>query len=205
MKMLLSLASALAAAFALMGATIAQAAPSDDPASVQPGAYNVEPMHTRVLFSVTHFGFTRYYGDFTGVTGKLTIDQKNIGAAHVEVAIPTASVSTTNAKLDGELKGANWLNADAYPTMTFVSRRVTQTGPKTARIEGDLTLRGVTHPVVLDASFNAAGPYPLGGKFTIGFDATGHLKRSDFGVTPFIGPVSDDVEIIVSAAFQKTA
>jgi polyisoprenoid-binding protein YceI len=205
MKMLLSLASALAAAFALMGATIAQAAPSDDPASVQPGAYNVEPMHTRVLFSVTHFGFTRYYGDFTGVTGKLTIDPKNIGAAHVEVAIPTASVSTTNAKLDGELKGANWLNADAYPTMTFVSRRVTQTGPKTARIEGDLTLRGVTHPVVLDASFNAAGPYPLGGKFTIGFDATGHLKRSDFGVTPFIGPVSDDVEIIVSAAFQKTA
>jgi polyisoprenoid-binding protein YceI len=204
MKMLLSLASALAAAFALIGATIAQAAPSDDPASVQPGAYNVEPMHTRVLFSVTHFGFTRYYGDFTGVTGKLTIDPKNIGAAHVEVAIPTASVSTTNAKLDGELKGANWLNADAYPTMTFVSRRVTQTGPKTARIEGDLTLRGVTHPVVLDASFNAAGPYPLGGKFTIGFDATGHLKRSDFGVTPFLGPVSDDVEVIVSAAFQKT-
>jgi polyisoprenoid-binding protein YceI len=204
MKMLLSLASALAAAFALIGATIAQAAPSDDPASVEPGAYNVEPMHTRVLFSVTHFGFTRYYGDFTGVTGKLTIDPKNIGAAHVEVAIPTASVSTTNAKLDGELKGANWLNADAYPTMTFVSRRVTQTGPKTARIEGDLTLRGVTHPVVLDASFNAAGPYPLGGKFTIGFDATGHLKRSDFGVTPFIGPVSDDVEVIVSAAFQKT-
>jgi polyisoprenoid-binding protein YceI len=205
MKMLLSLASALAAAFALMGATIAQAAPSDDPASVQPGAYNVEPMHTRVLFSVTHFGFTRYYGDFAGVTGRLTIDPKNIEAAHVEVAIPTASVSTTNAKLDGELKGANWLNADAYPTMTFVSRRVTQTGPKTARIEGDLTLRGVTHPVVLDARFNAAGPYPLGGKFTIGFDATGHLKRSDFGVTPFIGPVSDDVEIIVSAAFQKTA
>jgi polyisoprenoid-binding protein YceI len=204
MKMLLSLASALAAAFALIGATIAQAAPSDDPASVEPGAYNVEPMHTRVLFSVTHFGFTRYYGDFTGVTGKLTIDPKNIGAAHVEVAIPTASVSTTNAKLDGELKGANWLNADAYPTMTFVSRRVTQTGPKTARIEGDLTLRGVTHPVVLDASFNAAGPYPFGGKFTIGFDATGHLKRSDFGVTPFLGPVSDDVEVIVSAAFQKT-
>ena len=203
MKMLLSLAWALAAAFALMGATIAQGAPSDDPASVQPGAYNVEPTHTRVLFSVTHFGFTRYYGDFTGVTGKLSIDPKNIGAAHVEVTIPTASISTTNAKLDGELKGTNWLSASAYPTMTFVSRRVTRTGPKTARIDGDLTLHGVTRPVSLDATFNAAGPYPMGGRFTVGFDAVGHLKRSDFGVTSFVGPISDNVDIIVSAAFQK--
>ncbi|HXQ11467.1 MAG TPA: YceI family protein [Caulobacteraceae bacterium] len=203
MKMILSLASALAAAFALMGATIAQAAPSDDPASVQAGTYNVEPTHTRVLFSVTHFGFTHYYGDFTGVTGKLSIDPKNIGAADVEVTIPTASVSTTNARLDGELKGANWLNASTYPAMTFVSRRVTRTGPKTARIDGDLTLRGVTHPVSLDATFNAAGPYPMGGRFTVGFDAVGHLKRSDFGVSPYLGLISDDVDIIISAAFQK--
>lgn len=203
MKMLLSLASALAAVFALMGATIAQAAPSDDPASVQAGAYNVEPTHTRVLFSVTHFGFTHYYGDFTGVTGKLTIDPNNVGAAQVQVTIPTASVSTTNAKLDGELQGANWLNASAYPTITFVSRQVTRTGPKSARIDGDLTLHGVTHPVSLDATFNAAGPYPLGGRFTVGFDAIGHLKRSDFGVTSFVGPISDNVDIIISAAFQK--
>jgi polyisoprenoid-binding protein YceI len=156
-----------------------------------------------VLFSVTHFGFTHYYGDFTGVTGKLTIDPNNVGAAQVQVTIPTASVSTTNAKLDGELQGANWLNASAYPTITFVSRQVTRTGPKSARIDGDLTLHGVTHPVSLDATFNAAGPYPLGGRFTVGFDAIGHLKRSDFGVTSFVGPISDNVDIIISAAFQK--
>jgi polyisoprenoid-binding protein YceI len=200
MKTLLSLALA---AFALMGATLAQAAPSDDPASVRAGAYNIEPTHTRVLFSVTHFGFTHYYGDFSGVTGKLTIDPQNIAAAHVAVTIPTASVSTTNGKLDSELKGGDWLNASAYPTITFVSRSVTRTGPKTARIDGELTLRGVTHPVSLDASFNAAGPYPLGGRFTIGFDAAGRLKRSDFGVSPYLGLISDDVEIIISAAFQK--
>ena len=193
----------LIAFFALFAATLAQAAPSSDPNAVQPGVYNIEPVHTRVLFSVTHFGFTRYYGDFTGVTGKLSIDPKNVGAAKVEVSIPTASVSTTNPKLDSELKGDNWLNAGAYPAITFVSRQVTQTGPKTARVEGLLTLRGVTHPVVLDASFNAAGPYPLSGKFTVGFDATAHLKRSDFGVTPYLGLIGDDVDVIISAAFQK--
>ena len=203
MKLFSSLAWPLVVACVLFAAMLAQAAPSGDPNTVQAGVYNVEPTHTRVLFSVTHFGFTRYYGDFAGVTGKLSIDPHNVSAAHVEVSIPVASISTTNTKLDSELKGANWLNAGAYPTITFVSRRVTQTGPKTAQIEGLLTLRGVTHPVVLDASFNAAGPYPLGGKFTVGFDATAHLKRSDFGVSPYVGLVGDDVDVIISAAFQK--
>ncbi len=203
MKIVSSFLWACVAAFTLGSASLAQAAASNDPAKVQAGTYDVEPIHTRVLFSVTHFGFTHYYGDFTGVTGKLVIDPAHIDAAHVEVAIPVGSVSTTNPKLDSELKQPNWLDAGAHPKMTFVSRRVTQTGPKTARIEGDLTLRGVTRPVVLDASFNAAGPYPFGGRFTIGFDATAHLKRSEFGVQPYLGPISDDVDVIISASFQK--
>ena len=88
--------------------------------------------------------------------------------------------------------------------MTFVSRKVTRTGPKTATIEGDLTLHGQTHPVTLEATFNAVGPAPFVGTYTMGFDAIGHLKRTDFGVTQFLGAVSDNVDLIISAAFVKS-
>jgi polyisoprenoid-binding protein YceI len=201
MKILSRAAMALAC-LSIAGASLA--ATSTDPEAVQAGAYNVEPMHTRVLFSVLHLGFTHYYGDFTGVSGKLAIDPKNLGAASVQVSIPTASVSTTNAKLDGELKGGQWLDAAADPTITFVSTKVTRTGPKTATIDGNLTLHGVTRPVILDATFNGAGPNPLSHKYTIGFDAVGHLNRSDFGVKTYVPLISDDVDIIISAAFERT-
>src|ERR1700689_1622332 len=119
------------ACIAIAGSSVAQMSPSKDPETVLPGSYVVEPFHTRVLFSVMHMGYTHYYGDFTGVSGKLTIDPKHIDGARVQVSFPTASVSTTNGKLDGELKGGQWLDATADPTVTFVSTHVTRTGPTT--------------------------------------------------------------------------
>src|SRR5665213_4025538 len=126
------------------GSAMAQAMPSKNPEAVQPGVYKVEPMHTRILFSVVHMGFTHYFGDFTGASGRLTLDPRNLGASSVQVVFPTASVSTTNGTLDGELKSGQWLDAGADPTISFVSTGVTRTGPTTARITGNLTLHGVT-------------------------------------------------------------
>ena len=201
---ILSRAAVALACLTLAGSAAAQSGPSTNPQAVQAGTYNVEPMHTRILFSVLHMGFTHYFGDFTGVSGKLNLDPKNIGAASVKVSFPTASVSTTNPTLDGELKGGQWLDAAADPTITFASTQVTPTGPRTARIVGDLTLHGVTHPVTLDATFNAAGPNALSHKYTIGFDAVGHLNRSDFGVKTYVPLISDNVDIVISAAFERT-
>jgi polyisoprenoid-binding protein YceI len=198
----LSFAGAVAAAVALAGSGLAQDL-THDPSLGQAGRYVVEPRHTRVLFSVLHFGYTHYYGDFTGASGTLDIDPKHVDAAQVNVSLPASSISTTNAQLDGELKGSSWFDAARYPNITFVSRHVTQTGPKTAQVEGDLTLHGVTHPVTLDVTFNAAGLNPLDRHYTIGFDATGTIKRSDFGVRAFVPMVSDDVAIIISAAFER--
>ena len=198
---ILSRAAVALACLTLAGSAMAQ---STDPQAVQAGTYKAEPMHTRILFSVLHMGFTHYFGDLTGVSGKLDLDPKNLSAASVKVSFPTASVSTTNPTLDGELKGGQWLDAAADPTITFVSTQVTPTGPRTARIVGDLTLHGVTHPVTLDATFNAAGPNALSHKYTIGFDAVGHLNRSDFGVKTYVPLISDNVDIIISAAFERT-
>ena len=173
------------------------------PADVKAGTYIVEPSHTRVLFIVSHMGFSDWYGNFTGVSGTLTLDPKHPAASAVNISIPVASVTTTNAVLDGELKASDWLGAATYPTITFKSASVTPTGPRSALIRGDLTLHGFTHPVTLDARFNGAGTNPLDRAYTVGFNATGRIKRSEFGVNKYVPLIGDDVTVTISAAFEK--
>ncbi len=182
--------------------TALPAAAQTDPAKVPPGTYDVEPYHTRILFAVNHMGFTTYFGDFTGAAGTLTLAPK-AGADALDITVPVASVSTTNAKLDGELKAADWFDAARYPTMTFKSTKVAKTGATTAKVTGDLTLHGVTKPITLSVKFHGAGINPLDKKYTAGFDATGIIRRSDFGVSKYVPLISDEVTLTISGAFEK--
>lgn len=196
-------AAALALGLAVSGAAWAQPAVTTNPQAVQSGAYRLEPIHTRVLFSVSHMGFTTWYGDFNRASGTLQLDPAHPAASQVDVSVPVASVATTNATLDGELKGADWFDAARYPAMTFVSRKVTPTGPDRADVQGDLTLHGVTKPVTLQARFNGAGVNPLDKAYTVGFEISGAIRRSDFGVSKYVPLVGDEVQLIISAAFEK--
>ena len=196
--------AALIAAMAIGAAAGAQSpAASADPAAVQPGAYTVEPNHTRIQFSVDHMGFSTWYGDFTGASGSLSLDPKAPAASKLSVSIPTASVSTTNTTLDGELKSADWFDAGKFPTISFVSTKVTPTAKGRATISGDLTFHGVTRPVTLQARFHGAGVNPLSKAYTAGFDATGTIRRSDFGVTKYVPLIGDQVTLVVSGAFER--
>jgi len=154
-----------------------------DPASVPAGTYAIEPSHTQVVFSVNHFGFTTYFGNFSDVSGNLSVVPKT--------------------KLTDDLKAADWLDAAHYPAMIFRSTSVTPTGKTTADIAGTLTLHGVTKPLVLHATFNGAGVNILDQKQTVGFQLTGTVKRSEFGVAKYVPLVSDEVQLIISAAFEK--
>ncbi|HSV01726.1 MAG TPA: YceI family protein [Phenylobacterium sp.] len=195
-----ALPAVIAAALAA-GAALAQTAA---PAGVQAGTYAIEPIHTRVLFAVSHTGNSTWYGDFNHASGTLTLDPKNPAASKLEVSVPVDTISTTNAVLDKELKGADWFDAAKFPTMTFRSTRITPTGPQSADVAGELTLHGVTKPVVLHARFKGAGPSPLSHAYMVGFDATGEIKRSDFGITKYAPViVGDDVQLILSAPFVK--
>lgn len=200
-------ATALVAAIGLsaVAGAHAQVPGSPDTAAVQGGAYAVEPAHTRIQFSVDHLGFSTWYGDFTGASGTLRLDPKAPAASKLSVTIPTASVSTTNTTLDGELKSADWFDAARYPTITFVSTKVTPTGKSTAQVAGDLTFHGVTRPVVLQARFHGAGTNPLSKAYTTGFDVTGKIRRSDFGVTKYVPIVGDEVNLVISGAFERKA
>ena len=200
----LVLATTAATALACYTPFAARAA-DPNPAAVERGTYAVEPLHTRVLFSVNHLGFNDYFGQFTGAAGTLTLDPKDLGASQIDVTVPVDGLSTTNAKLDGELRSADWFDAAQFPTIHFVSTGVRRTGDKTAKVSGNLTLHGVTKPVVFDATFNAAGPNPMNKAFTAGFSVHGQIKRSDFGVAKFVPMVGDDVNLTISAAFEKQA
>lgn len=200
--MTVSLLRGAAVAVLLLSASSAIAADTN-PTAVQAGRYAVETSHTRVQFSVSHMGFSNWYGDFAGVTGALTLDPKAIASAKVDITIPVASVSTTNTVLDGELKSADWFDAAKFPTIRFVSTKVVQTAPGKADITGDLTFHGVTKPVVLAATFIGAGENPMSKKYTVGFDATATLKRSDYGVNTYVPMIGDETTLRISAAFEK--
>ncbi len=197
--------TAAAIAFAVAAfAPVASAQVADsDPGKVQAGTYTLDPNHARVLFAVSHMGFSTWYGDFSGTTGTLKLDPKNPAAAALSVTIPVASVTTTNAVLDGELKSADWFDAAKFPTISFTTTKVTVTSPTTARVTGNLTFHGVTKPVELDATYKASGTNPMSKAVTIGFEVKGSLKRSDFGVTKYVPLIGDDVTLIISAPFEK--
>ena len=196
-------AAALVAASLSASSALAQDAVNRDPAAVLSGAYTVEPSHTRVLWAVSHMGFTTWYGEFTKVSGKLFLSPKSVDLSALEIHIPTASVSTSNAKLDGELKSADWFDAAKYPEIVFKAVKVTRTGKDTADVSGDLTFHGVTKPATLKTKFNASGVNMLDKKYTVGFEVSGQLIRSDFGVKTYVPVVGDDVTLIISAAFER--
>jgi polyisoprenoid-binding protein YceI len=190
----------------LAGSALAQPAPAHSPAQDQAaasGTYRVEPDHTEVMFGVNHLGFTMYYGVFSHASGTLVLDSADPSASRLEVSVPVSSVLTPNSRLNAELQGPKWLNAQADPDMTFRSTHITLTGPDTAQVEGELTLHGVTRPLTLAAKFNRAGDNPLDHHYTVGFHAHGVIKRSDFGVSAYVPMVGDKVHINISAAFER--
>ena len=103
-------------------------------------------------------GLNEFWGTFPGATGTLTIDPKDVASAKLDVTIPVVGVETTNRELNGEFFSDEFFDAEKFPKMHFVSTGVTRTGERTAKLAGNLTLHGTTRPVVLDVTFNGAGP-----------------------------------------------
>ena len=189
---------------------IAQSAPqmpgTMDVARVTAGTYNTDPGHTLIGWRVSHFGFNDYFGIFGDSTGTLTLDPAKPNAAKVDITIPVSKVVTASAGLTGHLlrAGRDGGKADFFgpapADAKFVSTNVVARGTS-ARITGNLTLNGVTKPVILDATFSGAGANPFNKKPTIGFHGTTTIKRSEFGVAYGIPVVSDEVKLDISVAF----
>lgn len=195
----------------------ASAAPAEQPVDVPAGAYTVDPAHTSVLFRVNHLGFSNWTARFKKSTAQLQFDPNNLAAANVTVTVDARSIETDYpdpkvVDFNAQLLGEPLLNGAKYPEITFRSLSVEPTGARTMRINGELTLRGVTKPMVLNAKFNGGyRGHPMDPHARIGFSATGVLKRSEFGITygiPAPGTtmgVSDEVNVIVETEFSGPA
>lgn len=179
------------AALAVLALPVAPALAAD--------TYTIDPTHTTVVWSANHLGFSQPHGLFPMVEGTITVDEAAIANSKVDVTIKPGLVVTGNEKFDAHLKNADFFNVEKFPSATFKSTKVEKTGDKTAKVTGDLTLLGVTKPVTLDVTLNKKGEHPMNKKQTVGFSATGTIKRSDFGINYALPNVSDEVPLIIEA------
>lgn len=163
-----------------------------------PVTYKLDPNHTMVLFSWNHFGYSNPTADFGLGDGTVVFDEQHPAQSSVEVTLPLANLDTHVPALDKHLKEADFFDADKYPTVTFKSTKVQPLGGHKFKVTGDLTVHGVTKPVVLDATLNKVGPHPMMKVQAIGFDATTTVKRSDFGVGAYVPNVSDEITIRIT-------
>jgi polyisoprenoid-binding protein YceI len=196
----LAVSIAIAAVLAASAAGAAASGPALN--TVKPGTYKVESYHTQVGFSLSHFGFTNYSGLFSGATGSLHLDPSHPSASKLDVTIPVQSIMTTVPALTDELKGDKWFDTAKFPQATFTSTQVSLGSNGEATITGNLTLHGVTKPVVLHAHLLGAGMNPIDKAYTVGFQAQGTIKRSDFGVSLYAPALGDEVELSIAGAFE---
>ena len=167
-------------------------------AAAAPVSYKIDPNHTNVIAGWNHFGFSNPVADFSQAEGVIVYDADHVGQSSVEVTIPLAGLQTGVPDLNEHLRSADFFDAATYPAITFKSTKAEAAGDNKLRVFGDLTVHGVTKPVVLDATLNKRGVHPLGNREAVGFDANTTIKRSDFGVGKYVPNVSDDITIRIT-------
>lgn len=166
--------------------------------------YDLDPAHTSVIVTWTHFGFSHPTADIPNTKGSIVFDKDHPDQSRVDVTLPITQIDSHVPKLTQEFLGAEYFDTAKYPSAVFHSTKVVAKGDNTFDVEGNLTLKGITKPVTLHATLNQQGMHPMVKKQAIGFDATGVIKRSDFKLDKFVPAVSDDVTLTISTeAYAK--
>ncbi|ANB34628.1 polyisoprenoid-binding protein YceI [Rhodovulum sulfidophilum] len=187
-----------AATAALMAATAL-------PALAEPVDYSLDPSHSQVLFSYEHLGFSTTWNLFSGWEGTVSFDAEDPAASRVSVSIPTEALFTGWEDRFQHFMSDAFFDAAENDLVTFTSTDIELTGEETAKITGELTLNGITKPVVLDARLTQHGEHPMEKRDWLGFYATTTLSRSEFDMGEYVPAVSDEVEVQISIEAGKVA
>jgi len=164
----------------------------------KPVAYQIDPTHTATVFSWSHFGFSTPSANFTDIQGTINVDNEKPATSSVNVTIPVASINTNVKALDEHIKSADFFDAAKYPNITFKSTKVETKDKQHFKITGDLTVKGVTKPVVLDAVLNKQTVHPMTKLQSIGFNATTSFDRSAFGIGGYVPNVGDKITVNIT-------
>ena len=171
--------------------------------NLEKGSYQIDPAHTSVLFKINHMGMSTFVGRFNESEASLEFDPAHMENAKLTAQIKIPSIDVNNKDLEESLKGSSWFEAEKYPQALFKTESVVMLDDTHAKFSGNLTLHGITAPIVLNVVFNGAGNNMLSGKYTLGFTASTRFKRSQFGIDYLIPAIGDDVDVEVFAEFQK--
>jgi polyisoprenoid-binding protein YceI len=167
------------------------------------GHYEADPAHSQVMFITSHMGLSTFIARFDQYTTDLDLDPADFSKSHLAVTVKPASVDI-NLPVFAEHMGApEWFDTARYPDMTFVSTRFDAETPTTGKVTGDLTIRGITHPVTLDVRLVGVGIDPLTNVPAFGIEARGIIKRSQYGMTADLPLIPDTVRIWVNAQFEQ--
>lgn len=168
--------------------------------AAEPIHYNLDPVHTRVMFAIDHAGFSKAIGTISGSTGSLSFDPERWHETRLQATVPLARIELGDAGWNKAVLAGSLLDVDHYPTVEFVTTKVEPVAPDRASVHGRLTLHGVTRDIVLDAKLNAVKRHPLPPfRRTIGFSATTTLSRRDFGIDAWPSVIGDAVELRIEA------
>ncbi|MCB1960489.1 MAG: polyisoprenoid-binding protein [Rhodocyclaceae bacterium] len=167
------------------------------PLIAAPVDYTIDNNHTFPRFSYNHLGFSTQISRFNKTTGTVTLDAEAKTGA-VDVTIDMSSVDTGSETFDGHIQKADMLDTATYPTATFKSTKVTFNGDAPASIEGNLTIKGITHPVTLTVTGFKSMAHPMLKRPAIGANATTVIKRSDFNASKHVPYVGDEVTLDIS-------
>jgi polyisoprenoid-binding protein YceI len=160
--------------------------------------YDIDTNHTYVMFTYNHLGFSNPLVHLEKISADFQLDTADLTKSSIAVTLPLEGLHTGVAKLDDDLKSPNFFDAAKYPEITFKSTKVEKTGADGLKINGDLTVHGVTKPVVLNAKVNKIGDSPMGKGPSAGFEAEATLQRSAFGVGKLVPAVGDEIKVHIS-------
>ncbi|MCL4215968.1 MAG: YceI family protein [Candidatus Hydrogenedentes bacterium] len=161
------------------------------------GTYAVDPVHSAALFTVEHMGVSLSHGRFNDINGEIVADEEDSTNNAVNITIRTESIDTANADRDDRLRGADFMNTEEFPEMTFRSKRFEAVEGNRFLVTGDFTLLGTTEELNVEVLKTGEGEDREGNPL-IGFTTTFTIKRSEFGMTTYLGPIGDDVKITIS-------
>lgn len=181
----------------LLGLAAAHRGAAPASAAEAAASYSVDPIHSMVIFKVKHMGAGNFYGRFNQVSGTFTIDDTDPSKNRIEFEVKTDNIDTANKQRDDHLKGPDFFNVVQFPTITFKGKEIKKAGEQSHEVAGDLTFRGVTKPLKAKVEKVGTGKGRRGETIT-GFEATFTLKRSDFGMNYMVGPLGDEIHVIVS-------
>jgi polyisoprenoid-binding protein YceI len=171
--------------------------------NITPGVYELEDTHAYLSFSYSHMGLSYPQLQFTDFDAELRLDGNDMSKSEVSITIDAASIDTSVAALDDELRGEKFFDVANNPQITFLSTGYEETSESSGKLTGDLTVLGISKPVTLDITINSASMNPMNRREMIGFSASGTVNRSEFGLDANVPMVGDELSLVVQVEFKK--